>query len=65
MTFWKTVLYFLMFTEFCGAGHYRVGNTALQEFFLIIIPNGIWIGVPLFIIIKLWDVSDVEKKKFY
>lgn len=56
MTFWKTVLYFLMFTEFCGAGHYRVGITLMQEIFIFAIPNGVWILVPFLAIIKLWSM---------
>ncbi|KAH9523158.1 hypothetical protein Btru_065979 [Bulinus truncatus] len=55
MTFWKTVLYFLMFSEFCAGDTYRKGNTALQEFFLVVIPNGVWIVVPLFIMYSLWN----------
>ncbi|KAJ8298438.1 hypothetical protein KUTeg_024969 [Tegillarca granosa] len=56
MTFWKTVLYFLMFTEFCGAGHYRVGITLMQEIFIFAIPNGVWILVPFLALIKLWSM---------
>ncbi|KAI8798654.1 hypothetical protein BgiMline_022881 [Biomphalaria glabrata] len=54
MTFWKTVLYFLMFSEFCAGDTYRKGNTALEELLLVVIPNGIWIVVPLAIMFSLW-----------
>lgn len=56
MTFWKTVLYFVMFTEFCGAGPLRVQNTLLQEIFVYVIPNGIWVVVPFIVMVKLWQL---------
>lgn len=55
MTFWKTVLYFLMFAEPCGDTLYREGNSALAEFFLVIIPNGVWIVLPLLVLVCLWN----------
>ncbi|XP_059145320.1 uncharacterized protein LOC131932435 [Physella acuta] len=55
MTFWKTVLYFLMFSEFCTGGEYRQGNTALEEIALVVIPNVIWVIVPLYVMYSLWD----------
>lgn len=54
MTFWKTVLYFLMFAEPCGDTSYRAGNSPLSEFFLVIIPNGVWLVLPLLVLVKLW-----------
>ncbi|XP_014780534.1 uncharacterized protein LOC106876485 [Octopus bimaculoides] len=54
MTFWKTVLYFLMFAEPCGDTSYRTGNSPLSEFFLVIIPNGVWLVLPLLVLVKLW-----------
>ncbi|CAG5117263.1 unnamed protein product [Candidula unifasciata] len=54
MTMWKTVLYFLMFSELCTGGQYRTGNTFLQELFLVVIPNIIWIVVPLCVMYSLW-----------
>lgn len=66
MTFWKTVLYFVMFTEFCGAGPLRVQNTIAQEIFIYVIPNGIWIVCPFMAMIGLWhtfvqDNRDLSK----
>lgn len=55
MTFWKTVLYFLMFSEFCTGGEYRQGNTVLQEIALVVIPNIIWVIMPLIVMYSLWE----------
>ncbi|XP_012943152.1 uncharacterized protein LOC101848843 [Aplysia californica] len=54
MTMWKTILYFLMFTEFCTGGVYRRGNTALQEFILVVLPNIVWVIIPLGVMAELW-----------
>ena len=54
MTMWKTVLYFLMFTDFCTGSEYRNGNTVLQEIFIMVIPNIIWIFLPTAAMIQLW-----------
>ncbi|RUS84035.1 hypothetical protein EGW08_008213, partial [Elysia chlorotica] len=54
MTMWKTVLYFLMFTDLCTGGQYRHGNTLIQEIFIMVIPNIIWIFLPTIAMIQLW-----------
>ncbi|XP_069130303.1 uncharacterized protein [Argopecten irradians] len=51
MTFWKTVLYFLMYVV---SDTYRKNNTVMEHIFLFVIPNGFWVAVPFFIMIKLW-----------
>lgn len=62
MTMWKTVLYFLMFSEFCTGGIYRRGNTAFQELFLMVIPNIIWIIAPLGVMVELWGCLTPEEQ---
>ncbi|XP_061184566.1 uncharacterized protein LOC133192591 [Saccostrea echinata] len=54
MTMWKTVTYFLMFTEFCGAQHWIGSDSTLTLTFLFYFPNGVWIGVPLLAMYQLW-----------
>jgi len=54
MTWWKTVLYFLMLTDFCTRSKYRQGNSLLTELFLVVIPNGVWLAVPM----TLYKVKD-------
>lgn len=54
MTFWKTVLYILMFYELAGGKDYRVGNTLIEEIFIVLIPNGIWIVLPFICMVDLW-----------
>ncbi|XP_033742920.1 uncharacterized protein LOC117329212 [Pecten maximus] len=51
MTFWKTVLYFLMYLV---SDTYRKNNTMVEHIFLFVIPNGFWIVVPFLVMIKLW-----------
>ncbi|XP_063415244.1 uncharacterized protein LOC134697123 [Mytilus trossulus] len=63
MTFWKTVLYFVMFTEYCGAGPLRVQNTIMQEIFIYLIPNGIWVVVPFLVMIQLWSLLATDNKQ--
>ncbi|XP_052078879.1 uncharacterized protein LOC127716669 [Mytilus californianus] len=63
MTFWKTVLYFVMFTEYCGAGPLRVQNTIMQEIFIYVIPNGIWVVVPFLVMIQLWSLLAADSKQ--
>ncbi|KAK3099910.1 hypothetical protein FSP39_011686 [Pinctada imbricata] len=54
MTFWKTVLYFMMFMSFTG-GRDRIGATSLpQEILLFHVPNGFWIVIPFLVMVKLW-----------
>ena len=51
MTFWKTVLYFLVYIV---SEELRKGNTPFQHIFIFIIPNGFWILVPFLIMLNLW-----------
>ncbi|XP_021348385.1 uncharacterized protein LOC110447184 [Mizuhopecten yessoensis] len=53
MTFWKTVLYFLMYVV---SDTYRQNNTTMEHIFLFIIPNGFWIVVPFIAMAKLWSL---------
>lgn len=55
MTFWKTLFYFYAFTYLGGGGPYRVGNTLWTEFFLVVIPNGIWVILPFAVMVALWS----------
>ena len=47
MTFWKTVLYMIQYSEtFCGE------HVGIQDIILLfIIPNGIWLVCPFMVII--------------
>lgn len=54
MTMWKTVLYFLMFSDLCTGSEYRRGNTLFQEVFIMVIPNIVWIFVPTAAMVQLW-----------
>ncbi|GAB1601750.1 uncharacterized protein LOC115229444 [Argonauta hians] len=54
MTFWKTVLYLLMFVELGGDTTYRDGNSVFGEIFCVFIPNGIWLVIPMFVMGTLW-----------
>jgi hypothetical protein len=51
MTFWKTVIYFAMdfVSGFQNTGH----NDGYTWTMLYLIPNGIWILVPLMLLVKL------------
>ncbi|KAL8569286.1 hypothetical protein ACOMHN_029907 [Nucella lapillus] len=55
MTLWKTFFYFYGFSQLGGGGPYRVGNTLWTEFLLVVIPNGVWIVLPLAVIVALWS----------
>ncbi|PVD34237.1 hypothetical protein C0Q70_05505 [Pomacea canaliculata] len=66
MTFWKTLFYLYAFSDCGGGAPYRVGNSALQEFFIFVVPNGIWILVPFAVMMALWprmvpEVSDASQ----
>ncbi|EJD45575.1 hypothetical protein AURDEDRAFT_114131 [Auricularia subglabra TFB-10046 SS5] len=51
MTLSKTVLYWAQeyYCNYCAVGH----NTVVDLIFLWIIPNGVWLVVPTFVIIRL------------
>ncbi|KAF4610077.1 hypothetical protein D9613_010469 [Agrocybe pediades] len=68
MTLSKTILYWAQeyYCGFCAIGH----NTWSDLFFLWIIPNGLWIVVPTFIVIRLGkdlinslNFADAQSKK--
>lgn len=65
MTFWKTVLYILMFYELAGGKDFRAGNTLMEEIFIVLIPNGVWIVVPLVCMLDLWKefLGENDKSK--
>ncbi|GFS00473.1 emopamil-binding protein [Elysia marginata] len=66
MTMWKTVLYFLMFSDLCTGSEYRRGNTLVQEIFILVIPNIFWISLPSAAMIQLWSyITPVEKSTSY
>lgn len=52
-----------MFTEYCGAGPLRVQNTIMQEIFIYLIPNGIWVVVPFLVMIQLWSLLATDNKQ--
>lgn len=54
MTFWKTVLYILMFYELAGGKDFRAGNSLTEEIFIVLIPNGVWIVLPFICMVDLW-----------
>lgn len=54
MTMWKTVLYFLMMSDFCTNSVYRQGNNAWEEFVLVFIPNFFWIVMPTAVMVAFW-----------
>lgn len=62
MTFWKTVLYIAMFYELAGGKDYRRGNSFLEEVFLVLIPNGIWILLPGLCMLSLWNNATPNSK---
>ena len=51
LTFWKTVLYMIQYTEICNGGdrlsHVDIGNAIL----FFVIPNGFWLVFPFILII--------------
>ncbi|XP_060082922.1 uncharacterized protein LOC132562208 [Ylistrum balloti] len=53
MTFWKTVLYFLMYVV---SDTYRKNNTMTEHIFLFLIPNGVWVVLPFLVMVKLWGM---------
>ena len=55
MTAWKTAFYLYGFTDLGGGADFRLGNSAASEFFLVVIPNGVWIGVPCLVVASLWS----------
>ena len=55
MTFWKTVLYMLQYTDLCGGGEYNRQNDLFNTVLFLWIPNGIWILVPFIVIVVLWN----------
>lgn len=55
MTFWKTFFYLFGFSEYGGGAEFRVDNSSLEEFFLVLIPNGVWIVLPFFVMVALWS----------
>jgi len=60
MTLSKTVLYWVQegFCGLCNIGH----NTLFDVTLLWIVPNGIWLVVPSFVIWRLWkDISSALK----
>lgn len=44
-----------MFYELAGGKDYRKGNTLFEEIMLVLIPNGIWIVLPLMCMVYLWN----------
>ena len=67
MTFWKTVLYIAMFYELAGGRDFRKGNTLLEEVFLVLIPNGIWLLLPGLCMLQLWPdiLPPLRQKTFW
>lgn len=55
MTFWKTIMYFLMLAEICGGHNFRKGNEFWEEIFIIAIPNGVWVVLPFIVMAALWN----------
>ncbi|XP_071951320.1 uncharacterized protein [Antedon mediterranea] len=53
MTWWKTVLYMLMYTDFCNGNDMIGTSDPLLLIFCFFIPNGFWILVPGMSIISL------------
>ncbi|XP_076446919.1 uncharacterized protein LOC143284149 [Babylonia areolata] len=51
MTFWKTLFYLYGFSDLGGGGPFRVGNDGLEEFFLVVIPNGMWVLFPFLVMV--------------
>lgn len=51
MTFWKTVIYMIQYFDFCAGGHLVKHHTWSQYIGLFLIPNGIWIVVPFYLMV--------------
>lgn len=54
VTFWKTLFYLYTFSELGGGAKYRVGNTFVQELFIVLLPVSVWVIVPFAVIVALW-----------
>lgn len=53
MTWSKTVLYFLMSSKLCLGDHFVTGLPWSKFVFMFVIPNGLWIVLPLFCMVSL------------
>ena len=64
MTFWKTVLYVLMF--YVGDQDLRKNNTVFEEIMVMLVPNSVWVVVPLMCVGSLWQdyLHDYSKKRY-
>ncbi|XP_065835672.1 uncharacterized protein [Oscarella lobularis] len=54
-TFWKTCVYMLQYTPLCNGASLVAHLDWLKWMGLFIIPNGIWIIVPGFVMLHLWS----------
>ena len=46
-----------MFFELAGGQDYRVGNSLVQEIFIVYLTNGAWILFPFMCMVSLWKSS--------
>ncbi|XP_070553233.1 uncharacterized protein [Ptychodera flava] len=53
MTFWKTVLYFVMSTSLVNGSNMIGTSDPLKLIFLFLIPNGVWLLLPALSMISL------------
>ena len=70
MTFWKTVIYLLQYTPLCTDVDLFSHMTWSTMVWMFIVPNGIWILIPLLVLIyfgrrmnSLLSHQDNVKKK--
>lgn len=56
MTLSKTVFYFLVSSKLCGGHHFLSHNDWRTVIFLFIVPNGIWIVLPLLCMIATGQI---------
>ena len=71
MTFWKTVIYLLQYSDLCNGG-YMVAHLTWSELLgLWLLPNSFWVVVPFYFVVSygkvlraglIWQVGTKKTK---